>query len=56
MIIHRKLSTMKNKTFPTYPQGKYGDSLGEFSSTSYMHGIVGAERVNEFRVIIIKSG
>ena len=35
---------MKNKPLPTCLQGNYGDSLGEFSSTSY--GVVGAERVN----------
>ena len=43
MIIHRKLSKMKNKILPTCLQGNCGDSLGEFSNTSY--GIVGAERV-----------
>ena len=44
MIIHRKVSKMKNKIFPTCLQGNYGNSLGEFSNTSY--GVVGAERVN----------
>ena len=44
MIMHRKLSKMKNKILPTCLQGNCGDSLGEFSNTSY--GIVGAERVN----------
>ena len=35
MIIHRKLSKMKNKILPTCLQGNYGDSLGEFSNTLY---------------------
>ena len=39
MIIHRKLSKMKNKILPTCLQGNYGDSLGEFSITSY--GVAG---------------
>ena len=46
MIIHRKLSQMKNKILPTCLQGNYGGSLGEFRSTSY--GVFGAERVNDF--------
>ena len=32
---------MKNKILPTFLQGNYGDSLGEFSSMSY--GVFGAE-------------
>ena len=44
MIIHRKLSKMKNKILPTCLQGNYGDSLGEFSNTLY--GVVRADRVN----------
>ena len=44
MIIHRKLSKIKKTKFShTCLQGNYGDSLGEFSNTSY--GVVGAERV-----------
>ena len=39
MIIHRKLSKMKNKILPTC----YGNNFGEFSNTSY--GVVRAERV-----------
>ena len=35
MIIHRNLTKMKNKILPTCLQGNYGDSLGEFSNTSY---------------------
>ena len=34
---------MKNKILPTCLQGNYGDSLGEFSNTSY--GVVVAESV-----------
>ena len=37
---------IKNKILPTSLQGNYGDSLGEFSNTSYHYGVVGAERVN----------
>ena len=44
IIIHRKLSKMKNKILPTCLQGNYGDSLGELINASY--GKVGAERVN----------
>ena len=44
MIIHRKLFKMKHKILPTCLQGNYGNSLGEFSNTSY--GVIGAERVN----------
>ena len=43
MIIHRKLSEMKNRTLPTCLQENCGDSLGEFLNTSY--GEVEAERV-----------
>ena len=43
MIIHRKLSKMKNKILPTCLQENYGDSLGEISNTSY--GVVGADSV-----------
>ena len=43
MIIHRKLSKMKNKILPTCLKGNYGQSLGEFSNMSY--GVVRAERV-----------
>ena len=43
MTIHRKLSKMKNKILPSNLQGNYGDSLGEFSNTSY--GVVVAEKV-----------
>ena len=46
MIIHRKLSKMKNKILPTCLQGNYEDSLGEFGNTSY--GVVGTERVNTY--------
>ena len=35
MILHRNLSKIKNKYLPTCLQGKYRDSLGEFSNTSY---------------------
>ena len=45
MIIHRKQSKVKNKFLPTCFHGNYGDSLGEFSNSSY--GIVGAERVKK---------
>ena len=48
MIIHRKLSELKNKILPTSLQGNYGDSLGEFSNIS--NGIVGAERVKGFKI------
>ena len=48
MIIHRKLSKMKNKILPTCLQGDNGDSLGEFSNIS--SGIVGAERVKGFKI------
>ena len=41
MIMHRKLSKMKNKILPTCLQGNCTDSLGEFSNTSY--GVFGAE-------------
>ena len=34
MIIHSKLSKIKNKILPTSLQGNYKDSLGELSSTS----------------------
>ena len=50
MIIHRKLSKMKNKIFPTCLQGNYGDSLGEFSNMSYMYGMFGADRVKVVKV------
>ena len=45
MIIHRKQSKVKNKFLPTCLHGNYGDSLGEFSNSSY--GTVGAERVKK---------
>ena len=45
LIIHRKLSKMKNKILPTCLQGNYRNSLGEFSNTSY--GVVGAERIKK---------
>ena len=41
MIMCSTLSKMKNKILPTYLQGNYRDSLGEFSSISY--DIFGAE-------------
>ena len=44
MIIHRKPSKMKDTILPTYLKGNYGDSLGEFSNTSY--GTVLAEGLN----------
>ena len=44
MIIRSNLSKMKNKTLPTFLQGNYRESSGEFSNTS--HGVFGAERVN----------
>ena len=49
MIIHRKLSKMKNKILPTCLLGNYENSLEEFSNASY--GIVGAERVK----IVLKT-
>ena len=47
MIIHSILSKTKNKILPTSLQGNYGNSLGEFSNTSY--GVFGAERVKGLR-------
>ena len=44
MIIHRKLSKMKNTILPTCLQGNYRDSLGEFSNIT-TYGVVGAEMV-----------
>ena len=41
MIIHSKLSTMKNKILPTCLLGNYRHSLGEFSNTTY--GMFGTE-------------
>ena len=35
MVIHCNLSKMKNKFLPTCLQGKYRDSLGEFSNVLY---------------------
>ena len=46
MIIHRKLSKMKNKIVPTCLQGNYGDRLGEFSYNFMSYGIVGPETVS----------
>ena len=40
LVIHRKLSKMKNKILPACLYGNYGDSLGEFSNTS--HGVFGS--------------
>ena len=45
MIMCSTLSKMKNKTLPTYLQGNYRDSLGEFISISY--DIFGAEIVKK---------
>ena len=45
MIIHRKISKMKNTILSTCLQGNYVDNFGEFSNTSY--GVVGADRVKE---------
>ena len=51
MIIHRKLSKMKNKILPTCLQGNYGDSLGEFIKRSY--GVVGVERVLKIKIALM---
>ena len=39
------ISKMRNKILPSCLQGNYCDSLGEFSNTSHMHGMFGAERM-----------
>ena len=45
MIIHCNLSKVKNKIRPTCLQGNYSDSLGEFSSTSYMYGVTSVHTI-----------
>ena len=52
MIIHRKLSKMKNKILLTCLQGNYGQSLGEFSNISY--GLVGAGTVKNDQCFIAR--
>ena len=43
MSKHSNLSKMKTKILPTYLQGNYGDSLGEFCNISYC--VFGAKRL-----------
>ena len=45
LLVHINLTSMKNKILPTWLQGNYIDSLGEFSITSY--GMFGAERIKK---------
>ena len=49
MIIHSKLSKMKNKILPTCLLGNYRHSLGEFSNTTY--GMFRTERVNKYVLV-----
>ena len=46
MILHRKLSKVKNKILKSCLQGNDGDSLGEFSNTCMSHGVVGVKGLN----------